>query len=108
MSEQTREDTNTDETMSWRHYESLLQHPEKRKENIKAFISVMIFLHILFVALKETKESSNKRRADGREEDEKTNADITEYVRKNKFLLFIIMFEMILLSSFSFYVRTYT
>lgn len=34
---------------------------ETRKKNIKAFISVMIFFHILFLVLKETKESSNKR-----------------------------------------------
>lgn len=46
--------------MLWRHYESCYSTPKKGKKNIKAFISVMIFLHILFGALKETKESSSE------------------------------------------------
>lgn len=63
----------------------------------------MIFLHILFLVLKETKESSNKRRWVVEEKRarsaEKKNG---RYVRN--FLLFVIMFEMIL---FSHHVRFY-
>lgn len=46
----------------------------------------MIFPHILFRVLKETK-GKFKQGVGG----ERRSVDITEYVRKNKFLLFIIM-----------------
>lgn len=64
--------THTDEAWLWRHYsETLRQNPlitpfarpqKVGKENIKAFIFVMIFPHILFGVLKETKESSSEYR----------------------------------------------